>query len=141
MAVLHRLRTGVPVSFKKNCAYDCCNGNLGDVWEWEVALELNHGYPKIPIPGEEYPLFGDRNLKNYRRGESHGALTLLSSPRFEQGAPVRTYKLHLHILDRGWELALLEDDVEKTREVCSSFRDAHTKGANWSLMLVTPYPR
>jgi len=60
---------------KKYCKYDGCDGNLGDVWEWEVARELNHGYPNIPIPGKEYPLFGDRNLKNSRRGESHGALT------------------------------------------------------------------
>ena len=50
---------------------------------------------------------------------------------------MRTYELHLHILDSGWKLALLEDDIEKRREVCSSFREALTKGANWSQMVVT----
>jgi hypothetical protein len=54
---------------KKYCLYDWCDACLGDIWGWEVILDLNPSYPKIPTAGVEYPLFADRSLENPRRSE------------------------------------------------------------------------
>ena len=52
---------------KKYCCYDWCDGDLGDIWGWEVIRDLNPGYPEMPIPGVAYPLFADRSVENPRR--------------------------------------------------------------------------
>jgi hypothetical protein len=52
---------------KDNCQYECCDGNLGDIWEWDIVLKLNRNYPEVPVPGEEYPLFGEVGFTNLRR--------------------------------------------------------------------------
>ena len=52
---------------KFSCKHDYCNGQLGDIWDWEVIRDLNHSYPETPVLGEEYPLFGASYLKNLRR--------------------------------------------------------------------------
>ena len=54
-------------SSKNSCNYSGCEGELGDVWEWEVIRKLNQGYPKIPVFGREYPLYGDGRFVNLRR--------------------------------------------------------------------------
>jgi len=50
---------------KNSCQYDSCDGELGDVWGWDVVLELNHSYPEIPVHGREYPLFGAGKYINF----------------------------------------------------------------------------
>jgi hypothetical protein len=57
---------------KDRCRYDRCEGNLGDIWEWEILLSLNRSYPVVPVPGVEYPLFGDGSLTNLRRAGRTG---------------------------------------------------------------------
>ena len=52
---------------KNRCKHDQCDGNLGDIWEWEVIRDLNRCYPEIPVLGAEYPLFGASSWKNLRR--------------------------------------------------------------------------
>jgi hypothetical protein len=52
---------------KNSCSYECCDGNLGDIWDWDIILTLNRGYPEIPVPGKEYPLYGDGSFTNLRR--------------------------------------------------------------------------
>ena len=49
---------------KNSCQYDSCDGELGDIWGWDVVLELNHSYPETPVHGKEYPLFGDGKYIN-----------------------------------------------------------------------------
>jgi len=52
---------------KSSCQYDFCDGHLGDVWGWDVVRKINRGYPKIPVHGKEYPLYGDGRFTNLRR--------------------------------------------------------------------------
>ena len=67
---------GVQSDSKNICKYDLCNGNLGDIWGWEVVRELNKSYLENPTPGQVYPLFGDRRMENLRRSQRYRWLTV-----------------------------------------------------------------
>ena len=42
-------------SSKNSCNYSGCEGELGDVWEWEVIRKLNQGYPKMMRSPAAFP--------------------------------------------------------------------------------------
>lgn len=101
---------------KNTCKYDRCDGHLGDIWGWEVARELNHDYPKIPIPGTEYPLFSDRNLDNPRRcvetdGAPVGTLKPKVLPRVSDHCLTNPILRHSILLNTGDETPATGDPV------------------------------
>jgi diguanylate cyclase (GGDEF)-like protein len=50
---------------KNSCQYESCEGDLGDIWEWEVIRVLNACYPRVPAKDTGYPLFGNGNHINF----------------------------------------------------------------------------
>lgn len=51
------------------CAFEGCDGHIGDIWEWELVLKANPEYPETPVEGERYALYPGEPSREFKPTE------------------------------------------------------------------------